>query len=83
MSLVDRVVQTNISSIRGYVRRTRPGEFFWVLKDFEPNGQKFVSPYFMSWGYEDSSHKAFHALYREVHYYTLEVVKEKNEEGED
>lgn len=85
MSLIDRVVYTNISSIRGYVRKVNDHKYMWTLKDWEPEGpeRKDVSPFIMSYGYADKPREAFQDLYREISYYTLNVVNDSDYEGED
>lgn len=80
MGLKDRVVYTNASSIRGYVRKVSDVCYFWTLKDFEPNGQKDVSPFIMAYGQQPTPREAFQALYSEIMYYTLDVVKDSEQE---
>lgn len=81
MSLTDRVVHTNISSIKGYVRRVNDHKYIWTLKDWEPEGPgKEVPPFIMSHGYTEEPRVAFQRLYAEIQYYTLAVVRNSEQE---
>lgn len=83
MSLSDRVVHTNISSVKGYVRKVNDHAYLWTLKDWEPEGPGIdVPPFIMSHGYTQTPREAFQQLYREIEYFTLGVIKEQ-EKGDE
>lgn len=77
-SLYNRVVHTNVPSIKGYVRKVNDHRYFWTLKDWEPTQTEGEPPEIMSHGYTDTPREAFQELYREIEHYTLSVIR-----GED